>query len=63
MSHEQVEEFSSEVRERAERMGQEQRGKYPSPWSAIKSIAPKIGCVPYTFNESVKHAQVDFGVR
>ena len=38
--------FSPEVRERAVRMVQEQRGEYPSLWAAIESIAPKIGCVP-----------------
>jgi hypothetical protein len=35
--------FSPEVRERAVRMVQEQRGQYPSLWSAVESIAPKIG--------------------
>ena len=38
--------FSPKVRERAVRMVQEHRGKYPSLWAAIESIAPKIGCVP-----------------
>ena len=37
--------FSPEVRERAVRMVLEHRGQYPSLWSAIESIAPKIGCV------------------
>jgi transposase len=37
--------FSPEVRERAVRMVQEHRGEYSSLWSAIESIAPKIGCV------------------
>ena len=37
--------FSREVRERAVRMAQEHRGDYPSPWAAVESIAPKIGCV------------------
>ena len=46
--------FSPEVRERAVRMVQEQRGEYPSLWAAIESIAPKIGCVPQTLNEWVK---------
>nr|WP_080933030.1 IS3 family transposase [Xanthomonas albilineans] len=51
--------FSPEVRERAVRMVQEQRGEYPSLWAAIESIAPKIGCVPQTLNEWVKRAEVD----
>ena len=54
--------FSPEVRERAVRMVQEQRGEYPSLWAAIESIAPKIGCVPQTLNEWVKPAEVDAGV-
>ncbi|WP_295529216.1 IS3 family transposase [uncultured Pseudacidovorax sp.] len=55
--------FSPEVRERAVRMVQEQRGEYPSLWATIESIAPKIGCVPQTLNERVKRAEVDAGVR
>ena len=55
--------FSPEVRERAVRMVQEQRGEYPSLWAAIESIAPKIGCVPQTLNEWVKSAEVDAGTR
>ena len=55
--------FSPEVRERAVRMVQEQRGEYPSLWAAIESIAPKIGCVPHTLNEWVKRAEVDAGTR
>ena len=55
--------FSPEVRERAVRMVQEHRGEYPSLWAAIESIAPKIGCVPQTLNEWVKHDQIDKGER
>ena len=55
--------FSPEVRERAVRMVQEHRSDYPSLWSAIESIAPKIGCVPQTLNEWVKRVEVDAGVR
>ena len=55
--------FSPEMRERAVRMVQEQRGEYPSLWAAIESIAPKIGCVPQTLNEWVKRAEVDSGTR
>lgn len=55
--------FSPEVRERAVRMVQEHRGKYPSLWSAVESIAPKIGCVPQTLLEWVKRAEVDAGER
>ena len=55
--------FSPEVRERAVRMVQEHRAEYPSLWAAIESIAPKIGCVPQTLHEWVKHEQIDAGVR
>ena len=55
--------FSPEVRERAVRMVQEHRGDYPSLWSAVESIAPKIGCVPQTLLEWVKRVEVDSGVR
>jgi transposase-like protein len=55
--------FSPEVRERAVRMVQEQRGQYASLWAAIESIAPKNGCVPQTLNEWVKRAEVDAGTR
>ncbi len=36
--------FSPEVQERAVRMVEEHRQDYPSQWSAIESIAGKIGC-------------------
>ena len=55
--------FSPEVRERAVRLVQEQRGEYSSLWAAIESIAPKIGCVPQTLLEWVKRAEVDAGKR
>ena len=54
---------SPEVRERAVRMVQEHRGEYPSLWSAVESIAPKIGCVPQTLLEWIKCQEVDDGVR
>ena len=55
--------FSPEVRERAVRMVQEHRGEYPSLWTAVESIAPKIGCVPQTLLDWVKRQEVDVGVR
>ena len=55
--------FSPEVRERAVRMVREHRGEYPSLWTAIESIAPKIGCVPQTLNEWIKRDQIDSGAR
>ena len=38
----------SEIKERAVRMLIEAAGDYPSTWSAIQAIAPKIGCTPET---------------
>jgi len=55
--------FSPEVRERAVRLVQEHRAEYPSLWAAVESIAPKIGCVPYTLLEWVKRAEIDAGAR
>ena len=55
--------FSPEVRERAVRMVQEHRGEYPSLWSCIESIAPKIGCVAQTLHEWLKQHEVDTGAR
>ena len=55
--------FSPEVRERAVRLVQEHRGEYPSLWAAVKSIAPKIGCVPQTLLDWVKRVEVDTGMR
>ncbi|MBN8948658.1 MAG: IS3 family transposase [Rhodanobacter sp.] len=55
--------FSPEVRERAVRMVQEHRGEYPSLWTAVESIAPKIGCVPQTLLSWVQRHEIDTGVR
>lgn len=55
--------FSPEVRQRAVRMVQEHRADYASLWAAVESIAPKIGCVPYTLLEWVKKAEIDAGLR
>ena len=55
--------FSPEMRERAVRLVQENRGEYPSLWAAVESIAPKIGCVPQTLLDWVKRHEVDSGTR
>ncbi len=55
--------FSPEVRERAVRMVLEHRGEYPSLWTAVESIAPKIGCVPQTLLTWVQRREIDAGVR
>ncbi len=55
--------YSPEVRERAVRLVQEARKDYPSLWSAVESIAPKIGCAAVTLHEWVKKHDIDTGVR
>lgn len=40
--------YNPEVKERSVRMLIEAAGDYPSIWSAIQAIAPKIGCTPET---------------
>ncbi len=55
--------FSPEVRARAVRMILDHEGDYPSRWSAVVSVADKIGCAPQTLHEWVKKAEVDSGKR
>ena len=59
LSHVEVKQVSPQVRERAVRMVQEHRGDYPSLWTAIESITPKICCVPQALNEWIKRVEVD----
>jgi len=49
--------FSPEVRTRAVRMVLEHEDDYPSRWSAVASVAGKIGCAPQTLHEWVKKAE------
>jgi transposase len=55
--------YSPEVRERAVRMVFETRGDGQSLWSAVESVAAKIGCAAQTLNEWVKQHQRDAGQR
>ena len=55
--------FSPEVRERAVRMVLEHEGEHPSRWTAVSSIAAKIGCSAHSLLEWVKKAERDSGVR
>jgi len=41
----------------------EHAGEYDSQWSAIVSIAGKIGCSPETLRRWVRRAEVDTGLR
>ena len=55
--------YSPEIRERAVRMVFEQQKEHDSQWSAIGSIASKIGCTPETLRKWVRRAEIDEGIR
>ena len=55
--------YSPEVRERAVRMVLEHEHEHSSQWSAIVSIASKIGCTPETLRKWVRKTEVDTGRR
>ena len=55
--------YSPEIRERAVRMVFEQQKEHDSQWSAIGSIAGKIGCTPETLRKCVRRAEIDQGMR
>ena len=55
--------ISPEVRERAVRMVLVHEGEHSSRWTAVQSIAAKIGCSPHTLLDWVKKTEVDSGKR
>ena len=55
--------FSPEVVERAVRIVFDAKDQYPSQWSAIESIAGKIGCTAETLRRWVREGERDSGVR
>ena len=55
--------YSPEVRARAVRMVLDHRGDYASQWTAIVSIASKIGCAGETLRSWVRQAERDQGLR
>ena len=55
--------YSPEIRERAVRLVFEQQKEHASQWSAIESIAGKIGCTPETLRKWVRRAEIDEGIR
>ncbi len=55
--------YSPEVRARAVRMVLEHQGDHDSQWSAIVSIASKIGCTGETLRKWVRQAERDQGLR
>ena len=50
--------FTPEIRDRAIRMVMEQQSKRSSQWSAIESIAEKIGCSLATLHSWIKKREV-----
>ena len=55
--------YSPEVRERAVRLVMETTGSHDSQWSAITSVAAKIGCTAETLRKWVRQAERDTGKR
>jgi transposase len=55
--------FSPEVRERAVRMVLDHTEEYSSQWTAIQSIAAKIGCSPETLRRWVRQTEINTGRR
>lgn len=55
--------FSTEVRDRAVRLVREQTPQYPSQWSAITAIAPKLGCAKETLRRWVRDSERSAGER
>jgi len=55
--------YAPEVRERAVRMVFEHQGEHASQWTAISSIAAKIGCTAETLRGWVRQAERDQGLR
>ena len=55
--------YSPEVRERAVRLVFDQEVQHPSQWSAMRSVASKIGCSAETLRNWVRRAERDAGRR
>lgn len=53
--------ISTEVRERAARLVQEQHNERPSVWATCDSIAPEVGCISSALFECFKRSQIDQG--
>ncbi len=55
--------YSPEVKERAVRMVFDQQHQHESQWSAIGSVASKIGCTSETLRKWVRQEERDTGKR
>ena len=58
-----VPKYSPEVRERAVRMVFEHQAEHESQWTAIVSIAGKIGCTPESLRKWARQSERDQGKR
>ena len=56
-------EYSPEIKERAVRMVFDQQHQHESQWSALSSIAEKIGCTSETLRKWLRQAERDTGQR
>jgi transposase-like protein len=58
-----VKPYPAELRERAVRMVREQAREHASEWSAMRSVAGKVGCTAETLRQWVRQAERDRGER
>jgi transposase len=64
MSGASAKRYPPELRDRAVRMVAESRGEHPSEWSAVQSVAQKLGIgTAQTLLSWVRRAQIDTGQR
>ena len=63
MTKKRVPPFPAEVRERAVRMVFEQEREHATQWTAICSVAGKIGCSGETLRNWVRRTERDQGLR
>jgi transposase len=63
MMKEKPPKYSPEVRARAVRLVAESRGEHGSQWSAIESVAAKVGCSAQTLCNRVRQFERDTGQR